>query len=45
MMVCDGLDERARTIYVIKRYVEVNDEVERKTMRYLGEVWTERQRN
>ena len=30
---------------VIKGYVEVNDDVENETMKYLGEVWTERQRN
>ena len=30
---------------VIESYVKVNDEVERATMRYIGEVWTERQRN
>ena len=28
---------------VIKGYVEVNDVVENETMRYLGEVWIERQ--
>ena len=30
---------------VIKGYVEVNDNVENEKMRYLGVVWTERQRN
>ena len=30
---------------VIKGYVEVNDAVENETIKYLGEVWTERQRN
>ena len=30
---------------VIKGYVEVNDDVENETMKYLGEVWTERQIN
>ena len=30
---------------VIKGYVELKDVVENETMRYLGEVWTERQRN
>ena len=30
---------------VIKDTVEVNDEEERETMRNLGEVWIERQRN
>ena len=39
------LDEKERTMDVIKRYVEVNDNVENETMKYLGEVWTERQRN
>ena len=34
------LDEKERTMEVIKGYVEVNE-----TMKYLGEVWTERQRN
>ena len=28
---------------VIKGYVEVNDDVENETMKYLGEVWTGRQ--
>ena len=28
----------------IKGYVEVNDDVENKTMKYLGEVWNERNR-
>ena len=35
----DVLEEKERTIDVIKGYVE------NKTMKYLGEVWTERQRN
>ena len=30
---------------VIKGYEEVNDDVENETMKYLGEIWTERQRN
>ena len=30
---------------VIKGYVKVPNEVESETMRYIGEVWTERQRN
>ena len=30
---------------MIKGYVKVNVDVENETMRYLGEVWTERQRN
>ena len=32
-------------MYVIKGYVEVNDVVENEIIRYLGEVWTKRQRN
>ena len=39
------LDEKERTTDVIKGYVEVNDDVENETMKYLGEVWIERQRN
>ena len=39
------LDEKERTMDVIKRYVEVNDDVENETMKYPGEVWTERQGN
>ena len=39
------LDEKGRTMDVMKGYVEVNDDVENQTMKYLGEVWTERQRN
>ena len=39
------LEEKGRTMGVIKGYVEVNDDVENETMKYLGEVWTERQRN
>ena len=45
MRTWDVLDENERTMDVIKGYVEVNDDVENKTMKYLGEVWTERQRN
>ena len=37
--------KKERTMDVIKGYVEVNDDVENETMKYLGEVWTERQRN
>ena len=36
---------RKETIDVIKGYVEVSDDVENETMKYMGEVWTERQRN
>ena len=39
------LEEKERTMDVIKGYVEVNNEVENETLKYLGEVWTERQRN
>ena len=39
------LEEKERTIDVIKGYVEVNNDVENETLKYLGEVWTERQRN
>ena len=45
MRTWDMLDKKERTIDVIKGYVEVNDDVENKTMKYLGEVWTKRQRN
>ena len=44
-MGCVRLDVKERTMNVIKGYVEVNDDMENDTMRYLGEVWTERQRN
>ena len=30
---------------VIKLYVEVNDDVENKTIKYMEDVWTERQGN
>ena len=39
------LEEKERTMGVTKGYVEVNDDVENETMKYLGDVWTERQRN
>ena len=45
LSTCDVLEEKERTMDVIKGYVEVNDDVENETMKYLGEVWTERQRN
>ena len=38
------LEEKER-MDVIKGYVEVNNDVENETLKYLGEVWTERQRN
>ena len=41
----DGLKEKERTMDVIKGFVKVNDDVENETMKYLGEVWTEKQRN
>ena len=37
--------EKERTMDIIKRYVEVNNVVENETIKYMGEVWTERQRN
>ena len=40
----DVLKEKERKMDVIKGY-EVNDDVENETMKYLGEVWTKRQRN
>ena len=36
----DVLEEKERIMDVIKGYVEVNDDVENETMKYLGEVWT-----
>ena len=44
MRAWDGLNEKERTLDVIKGYLDVNNDVESETMRYL-EVWTERQRN
>ena len=41
----DVLEEKERTMALIKGYVEVNNDVENETMKYLGEVWTERQMN
>ena len=32
-----------RTMDVIKGYVEVNNDVENETLKYLGEVWTEKE--
>ena len=37
--------QKERAMDVIKGYVEVNDDVENETMRYIGELWTERQGN
>ena len=45
MRTWDVLEEKERTMDVIKGYVEVNDNVENETIKYLGEVWIERQRN
>ena len=45
LRTCDVLEEKERTMEVIKGYVEVNNDVENEKMKYLGEVWTERQRN
>ena len=45
LRTCDVLEEKERTMDVIKEYVAVNDDVENETLKYLGEVWTERQRN
>ena len=41
----DVLEEKERTIDVIKGDVEVNNDVENETMKYLEEVWNERQTN
>ena len=41
----DVLGEKERTMDVIKGYVEMIDNVENETMKYLGEVWTERQKS
>ena len=41
----DVLEEKEITMDVIKGYVEVNDDVDNETIKYLGEVWIERQRN
>ena len=44
LRTCDVLEGKER-MDVIKGYVEVNNDVENETLKYLGEVWTERQRN
>ena len=44
LRTCDVLEEKER-MDVIKEYVVVNNDVENETLKYLGEVWTERQRN
>ena len=38
MRTCDVLEEKERTMDVIKGYVEVNNDMENDTMKYLGEV-------
>ena len=45
MRTWDGLEKNNLKNDVIKGYVEVNNVVENETMSYLGDVWTERQRN
>ena len=45
MRTWDVLDANERTMDVIKGYVEMNGDVENETMKYMGEEWTERQRN
>ena len=45
MRAWDVLDDKERTMNVMKGYGEVNDDLENETMKYLGEVWNERQRN
>ena len=45
LRTCDVLEEKERTLDVIKGYVEVNNDVENETLKNLREVWTERQRN
>ena len=37
MRTWDVLEEKERTMDVIKGYVEVNDDVEKETMKYVGE--------
>ena len=44
MRTRDVLDEKEITMDVIKGYVGVNDDVVNEAIKYLGEVWTERQR-
>ena len=41
----DVLEEKERTMDVIKGYVEVNNDVENVTKKYFGQLWTEKQRN
>ena len=44
MTTWDMLDEKESIMDVIKGYVEVNDDMQNEEMRYMEEVWTERQR-
>ena len=39
------MDEKEWTMVAIKGYVKVTNDVESETMRYIGKVWTVRQRN
>ena len=41
LRTCDVLEKNNGR----NKRLEVNDDVENETMKYLGEVWTERQRN
>ena len=45
MRAWDGLDGKEKNDVRNKLYMEVNDGVWNDTTRYIGEVWTERQRN
>ena len=40
----DVLEEKERTMDVIKGYVKVNDDMENETMKIFGRRWTERNR-
>ena len=42
LRTCDVLEEKEKTMDVIKGYVEVNNDVENETLKYLGEVWTDK---
>ena len=44
MRTWDVLDENERTMVIINGYMEVNNDVENETMKYLREVWTNSQR-
>ena len=39
MIACDGLDEKERSMDVIKLYMRVNEDVDKETMIYLEEVY------